>query len=97
MILLASLMLLTVASLCAVLLYRARLEHQQTLAWMRLLSSNLGISSAVISEPAREVVAPPATPKRVHKLSVPMPLGGLSRAQASSILHTTDNHAATSK
>lgn len=72
-------MLLTVVLLCAVMAYRARLEHQQTLAWMRLLSANLGISSLTIAEPTREVVRPPAPPREVHKLSIPVPRGAMPR------------------
>ena len=86
MILLASLMLLTVVSLCAVLAYRANLEHQQTLAWMRLLSTNLGLSSLAIAEPRELESSKPPEPRRVHKMSVPVPLGGMNREKATSAI-----------
>src|SRR5258705_12497998 len=79
MILLASLMLLTVASLCALTAYRENLHHQQTLAWMRLHSLSLNLSSVGISEPVQAVATQHSEPRRVHKLSVPIPVGGISR------------------
>jgi len=90
MILLASLMLLTVASLCALTAYRENLHHQQTLAWMRLHSLSLNLSSAGISEPMQ--VAPAtqrAEPRRIHKLSIPIPFGGLNRDQAKAATAST--------
>jgi hypothetical protein len=89
MILLASLMLLTVASLCALTAYRENLHHQQTLAWMRLHSLSLNLSSAGISEPAPVVATPRAEPRRVHKLSIPVPFGGLNRDQAKAATAST--------
>lgn len=90
MILLSSLMLLTVASLCALTAYRENLHHQQTLAWMRLHSLSLNLSSAGISEPMQ---AAPATQRaesrRIHKLSVPIPFGGLNREQAKAATAST--------
>lgn len=80
--------LLIVASLSAVMAYQAKLNQETTLSWMRLHSQNLGLGSQAIdrlplAEPAR-----PAEPRRIHKLSIPIPLGGVSREKAASIAAT---------
>jgi len=65
--------------LCLLMAYRAKLEHQQTLAWMRLHSSNLGLSSHVINDPALVQPGAAAEPRRIHKLSIPVPRGAMPR------------------
>lgn len=77
--------------LCAVLAYQAHLNQQTTLSWMRLHANTFGISSQAI-EPGRPVeVHAPAEPRRVHKLSVPIPVGGVSREQVKAYAATVMN------
>jgi hypothetical protein len=49
---------------------------------MRLHSQSLNLSSLSIDKPERAVVTPRQPPREVHKMSVPIPLGAMSREKA---------------
>lgn len=93
-------MVLLVVIICnfvwgGVFCYLLYLRSQEQQMWLRLHSASLNISSLTIDKPQPEVAVPAAQPRRVHKLSVPMPLGGLNREQVSAVLHTTGDRPAT--
>jgi hypothetical protein len=71
--------LLIVVPLCGVMAYQSWLNQQTTLAWMRLHSQSLNLSSLSIDKPEPKYVRPPIPPRQVHKMSIPVPMGGLSR------------------
>src|SRR6267143_5331049 len=71
--------LLIVVSLCGLMAWREWLSYQERMSWMRLHSLSLNLDSLAISEPVLTSRTPRAEARRIHKLSIPIPFGGLNR------------------